>query len=109
MSLLKDTRRTANEEVDESSDRSIPRHKSVEFHLDSEIIPLSASPSPPASIGKGPSPYATTYLTKQKPDEQEFAYIDDSNASSSNSGRSINATVVRPSQKSTATIRTHDV
>jgi len=102
MSLLKDNRHTANEEVE-----SIPRHKSVEFHLDSEIIPLSASPSPPASIGKGPSPYATTYLTKQKPDEQEFAYIDDSNASSSNSGQS--------SQKSTAIStnpvvpRTHDV
>ena len=126
--LLKDTRRTSNIHID-SSDRSIPQHKSVEFHLDSEITPLSTSPprstpSPPSlqllaasSINKGPSPYATTYLTTNKHNEQELTYIDDSNSGSSTSGRLTNATVVRPSQKSTTILtstnplfqRTHDV
>jgi hypothetical protein len=115
---------TVNTQID-SSDRSIPQHKSVEFNLELETTPLSTTPSPstpsPPSIStiKGPSPYATTYLTTKKRNEHEFPYIDDSISSSSTSGRSNSAAVaVRQSQKPTTILtsitdpsfqRTHDV
>jgi hypothetical protein len=126
--LLKHIPPALNTQID-ISDRPTPRHKTVEFHLESESTPLSTSPStspktpsppslPPFPIIKGPSPYATTYLTTKKRSEHELPYIDDSISSSSNSGRSTNATVVRESEKPATTIlastnplfqRTHDV
>jgi hypothetical protein len=126
--FLKDVRHPLNTEID-SSERPIPQRKSVEFQLEPETTPLSTSPSPstpsppplpplpPTSTTKGPSPYATTYLTTKKRNEQELPYIDDSVSSSSTSGRSASAAVVRQSQKPTTILtptsppfqRTHDV
>jgi hypothetical protein len=116
---------TSNIQAD-ASERSTPRHKSVEFHIEPETTSLSSSPStsspktpsPPSfSTVKGPSPYATTYLTTKKRNDHELPYIDDSISSSSNSGRSANATVVQQSEKPTTILastnpvfqRTHDV
>jgi hypothetical protein len=123
--LLKDIRRTTNTQID-SSNQSTPQHKSVEFQHDSQITPLSTSPSistpssSPLSTSttiKGPSPYATTYLTTKKRNEHELPYIDDSNSSSSTTDRSANATVGRQLQTSTTILtstnalfqRSHDV
>jgi hypothetical protein len=66
---------------------------------------------------KGPSPYATTYLTTKKRNEHELPYIDDSISSGSTSGRLTSTTVVQQSEKPTTTLastniffrRSHDV
>jgi hypothetical protein len=126
--LLKDIHRPLNTQID-SSDRPTPRRKSVEFHLEPETTPLSTPPSPstpsppllpplpPTSIIKGPSPYATTYLTTKKQNEHELPYVDDSISSGSICDRSTSVAVVRQSQKPTTLLtstnplflRSHDV
>ncbi|CAF3561150.1 unnamed protein product [Adineta steineri] len=123
--LLKDIRHTSNTQND-SLDRSTSHHKSVEFQMNSETTSVStptplSTPSHPLlsapSIPKGPSPYATTYLSTNKRNEHELPYIDDSNSSSSTSGRFANNTVARQTQTSTTILtstnpfyqRSHDV
>ena len=100
--LLKDIRR-GSEVRTESSELTTPVYKNLEFQLEPEII------LPPA-VAKGPSPYATTYLTSKKRQEHELPYIDDSMSSSSASGRLTSTTVVRQSDRpSTTTLAATDV
>jgi hypothetical protein len=107
--LLKDLRRTMEIKID-SSDITTPRYKNVEFNIEPDtalssalpspsIAPLHLPPPPPAL--KGPSPYATTYLTSRKRSEHELPYIDDSISSGSTSGRLTSTTVVQKSEKPT--------
>jgi hypothetical protein len=106
--LLKDIRRTSEIQTD-SSDISTPRYKNVEFHMEPEITLSSIRPSPsmppahllpppPPPALKGPSPYATTYLTKKR-NEHELPYIDDSLSSGSASVRLTGTTVVQKPEK----------
>jgi hypothetical protein len=123
--LLKDIRRSSEIQMG-SSERTTPRFKSVEFHLEPNIILSSGTlspflpppPPPPLSAMKGPSPYATTYLTSKKPNEHELPYIDDSNSGGSTTGRlTSSTTVVQQSEKPSTTLastnlffrRSHDV
>jgi hypothetical protein len=128
LTLLEDIRRPLNTQMD-STDRSTSRRRSIEFHPEFESTPLSTPPLPltpsppplpplpPTLTMKGPSPYATTYLTAMKRNEHEVPYIDDSISSSSTSGRSTSAAVVRQSPKPTTMLastnplfpRSHDV
>jgi hypothetical protein len=109
--LLKDIRRTSEMQVD-SPESTTPRYKNVEFYVEPNITlssPLSSpsvppphlTPPPPPPALKGPSPYATTYLTSKKRTEQELPYIDDSISSGSTSGRLASTTVVQQSEKPT--------
>ena len=125
--LLKDIRRAPEIHMD-SSAATTPRYKNVEFLLEPDTIVLSALPSPsvpthppppppPLSIMKGPSPYATTYLTTKRRNEHELPYIDDSISSGSTSARVISTASVqesgRPKAKLTSAAaffrRSHDV
>jgi len=121
--LLKDIRRTSEIQID-SSDVTTPHYKNVEFHLEpdttlSSVLPSSSTLPPPPlpPTLKGPSPYATTYLTSKKRNEHELPYIDDSISSGSTSGRLTSTTVVQQSEKPTTTLastniffrRSHDV
>ena len=118
--LLKDIRRTVEVQMD-SSEASTPRYKNVEFHpeLDTALSsPSSPPPPPPPPLStKGPSPYATTYLTTKPRNEHELPYIDDSISSGSISGRTTSTTVVQQSEKPKITLastniffrRSHDV
>ncbi|CAF0950689.1 unnamed protein product [Rotaria sordida] len=121
MPLLKDTCRISDIQV-ESSDITTSHYKNVE--LQSEPTTILSSPSmpplqrlPPSPTIKGPSPYATTYLSTKKRNEHELPYIDDSISSSSTSGRLTSTTVVRQIEKPTTTLastglffrRSHDV
>lgn len=95
--MLKDLRRTPEIHSD-SPERQTPRYKNLDFQLEPEKIvststststsTSSSSPLEPISSGtKGPSPYATTYLTTKKAAEHELPYIDDSMSSGSTSAR----------------------
>ena len=117
--LLKDIRRTTEIQMD-STDTATPRYKNVEFLLESDTTILSTAPlhlPPPPPATKGPSPYATTYLTTKKRNEHELPYIDDSISSGSLSGRLISTTVAPQTEKPTTTLsstniffrRSHDV
>lgn len=132
--LLKDIRRTSEIQTD-SSDNTTPRYKNVEFDVELEttlpspsLPPLPPPPPPPppphlpspppSSLLKGPSPYATTYLTTKKRNEHELPYIDDSTSSGSISGRLTNTTVIQQTEKPKTTTlastsiffrRSHDV
>jgi hypothetical protein len=126
--LLKDIHHTPEIQID-SSDATTPIYKNSEFFLESDPILLSTKPSPsipshppplpplPPSSMKGPSPYATTYLTTKNGNEHELPYIDDSISSGSTSVRLTNPSVVRESEKprtklASATLffrRSHDV
>lgn len=123
--LLKDTHRTSETEVG-SSDITNPIYKNVDFNLEpnttissvlssSSLPPLQRLPQSPTT--KGPSPYATTYLTTKKRSEHELPYIDDSISSGSTSGRLTNSSVVQQTEKPTKKLastnlffrRSHDV
>jgi hypothetical protein len=122
--LLKDIRRASEIQID-SSGPPTPRYKNVEFDLEQQetilsspsMVPLHLPPPPPPPALKGPSPYATTYLTTKKRNEHELPYIDDSISSGSTSGRLTSTTVVQQSEKPTTTLastniffrRSHDV
>ncbi len=123
--LLKDIRRASEIQID-SSGPPTPRYKNVEFDLEQQetilsspsMVPLHLPPPPPPPPAlKGPSPYATTYLTTKKRNEHELPYIDDSISSGSTSGRLTSTTVVQQSEKPTTTLastniffrRSHDV
>ncbi|CAF3749702.1 unnamed protein product [Rotaria socialis] len=109
-----------------SSETASPAYKNVEFDLEPNTIISStlSSPSvltiqhlPTSPTMKGPSPYATTYLTTKKRNDHELPYIDDSISSSSTSGRLTSPTGVRQTEKSTTKLastslffrRSHDV
>ncbi|CAF1274208.1 unnamed protein product [Adineta ricciae] len=127
--LLKDIRQTSEIHMD-SSASTTPRYKNVEFSLESDtIVPYNkptlsvpthlppSLPSPSILNLKGPSPYATTYLTTKKRNEHELPYIDDSISSGSTSVRLISTGSVqepaRPKTTLTSTTsffhRSHDV
>ncbi len=125
--LLKDVRRASEMQID-SSESTTPHYKNVEFHIEPDTTLSSPLPSPsvppphlpppppPPPPLKGPSPYATTYLTSRKRSEQELPYIDDSISSGSTSARLTNTTVVQKSEKPTTLAstsiffrRSHDV
>ncbi|CAF1243111.1 unnamed protein product [Adineta steineri] len=121
--LLKDIRRTS--EIQPDSTATTPRYKNVDFHLESDTAllstlsspsvpshspPLPPPPPPPPhppppfpvlfqSSIKGPSPYATTYLTARKRSEHELPYIDDSISSGSTSTRLTSMNVAREPDK----------
>ena len=120
--LMKDTRRASD-----SSERTTSRYRNMELQVDSDTMQLEVSerpqalscpPSPPPTT-KGPSPYATTYLSSTKKNEHEVPYVDESIASSSASGRATSVPVARRSDKSATTTtlaqtdvffrRSHDV
>jgi hypothetical protein len=117
--LLKDIHRASEIQI-ESSDTASPHYKNVEFLLEPDTTILSTAPIYPPPLPppttKGPSPYATTYLTKKRPDH-ELPYIDDSISTGSLSGRLISTTVVPQSEKPKTTLastniffrRSHDV
>lgn len=96
--LLKDIRRSSEIQID-SSESIISRYKNLESDsiLPSPIQSPPPPPFPPPS-SKGPSPYATTYLTSRKRSEHELPYIDDSVSSGSTSGR-MTTTVVHKDEK----------
>ena len=100
--LLKDIRRSSEIHID-SSESNISHYKNLESdtRFPSPIhspIASSLPPLPPPSL-KGPSPYATTYLTTRKRSEHELPYIDDSVSSGSTSGRMTSTTVVQQAEK----------
>ncbi|CAF3819628.1 unnamed protein product [Rotaria magnacalcarata] len=123
--LSKNISRMFEAQVD-SSEITSPVYKNVEFDLEPNTI-ISSTLSSPAVLTiqhlptsptmKGPSPYATTYLTTKKRNEHELPYIDDSISSSSTSGRLTSPTVVRQTEKPTTKLastslffrRSHDV
>jgi hypothetical protein len=133
--LLKDIRRASEIDVD-TSNRTTPHYKNIEFHLEPEtirssILPPSATVNPSSSSSssssssfssslaktasslptamKGPSPYATTYLTSRKSNEHELPYIDDSASSSSTSGRLTSTNVTRQPDKLTTALASTDL
>lgn len=130
--LSKDLAQRSVDQGNHHEEQSSSKYKNLDYYVESdENLSRASSPpnigsefcssklAPPPSqtemaqqIGKGPSPYATTYLTNKRSCEHELPYIDESNSSGSNSGRLPATLNVRQTDKKLAELhsrRTHDV
>ena len=107
--LLKDIHRISEVQTD-SSESTTAHYKNVDIQFEPDmplspvlppatVPPTYLPPPPPPPALKGPSPYATTYLTNRKRNEHELPYIDDSLSSSSMSSRLAHMSTSRSTEK----------